>query len=66
MDVFPTCRMPKKSRSADKLWDDFVRVAMDANKGLERAKTVLPKIDPDVSQQAQRIEPAPPRRVRAG
>lgn len=66
MDVFPTCRMPKKSRSADRLWDDFVRIAIDANKGLERAKTVSLKIDSDVSRQAPHIEPAPLRSVRAG
>lgn len=66
MDVFPTCRMPKTSRSADKLWEDFVRVAMDANRSLEHVKTVSTKIDSSVSRHAKSIEPATPRRVRAG
>lgn len=52
IDMFPVCRYQAKSRSAEKLWEDFVRIAEDANKGLETAK-ILTLLESAASRQEE-------------
>lgn len=66
MDMFPVCRYPSNSRSAEKIWADFVRVAMDANKGLENAKRVVSEVDEAYRHREKLQKPAPLRKVSVG
>lgn len=36
IDVDPICYRPRRLRSAEALWGDFVRIASDANSGIAR------------------------------
>jgi hypothetical protein len=40
MDIFPVGRSIGKSRSAEKIWADFVRISMDANRALEKVESL--------------------------
>jgi hypothetical protein len=66
MDMFPVCRHPSKSRSADKIWADFVRVAMDMNKGLGKVKLSVSDVGVAIRHSEAHEEPKSPRRVSAG
>lgn len=41
IDVDPICYQPRRRQSAEAIWDDFVRIALDANAAIERnVKTI--------------------------
>jgi hypothetical protein len=42
MDVYPSCSLPLKRRSAEKIWADFVKVAEDTNRATSNAVRSLP------------------------
>lgn len=66
MDIFPVCRYSSKTRSAEKIWADFVRVAMDANKGFENAKSLVSEVGLTARHADSRRYPTPLRKVSVG
>ena len=65
MDMFPVCQYSSKSRSAEKIWADFVRVAHDANKGMENAMPLVSKANLPTRHEKPGENAVPLRKARA-
>lgn len=66
MDIFPVGRTLGKSRSAEKIWADFVRISMDTNKALENSNSLVSGSETNDRHQKLIVGKATSRKISAG